>query len=130
MSSLGYVFEVVKPVQDQNISDGYIHLGYMNVWFKSKLEAIEYYDAWNPQMRSMKQCFDISECDPTTGLTYIIRENFNVRGTIAPFGGQNDIPIRVEQPRKFLYKRKRQLSRPTDSPGVMQDWGFFESGEK
>ena len=126
MSSFGYVFEVVKVILDKNIPDGYIHIGYMNVWFKSRKDAIEYYDAWNPQMRSMKQCPDISDCDPTTGLTYIIRENYNIRGSIEPFGGQNDIPIKVEQPRIFKYKRKNQLSRSTDSLEVAPEWRFVQ----
>lgn len=53
-----YVLEVVQWNDDKTKYDipGYgklVHIGYMNKRFKSKKEACEYYDKYNPHMRSL-----------------------------------------------------------------------------
>ena len=53
------------------------HIGYMNKLFKTKKEAKDYYDKFNPHMCSLNahnnQC---SVWDATTKLMYIVRERF------------------------------------------------------
>ncbi len=51
------------------------HIGYMNKIFKTKKEACDYYNKFNPHMRSLnahgKYC---SDWDPKNCLMYIVRE--------------------------------------------------------
>ncbi len=53
------------------------HIGYMNKIFKTKQEASDYYDKYNPNMRSLNAhntwC---SDWNPQTHLKYIVREYF------------------------------------------------------
>ncbi len=53
------------------------HIGYMNKIFKTQQEACEYYDLFNPHMRSLNAHNNWrSDWDPETGLMYIVRERF------------------------------------------------------
>jgi len=85
----GYVLEVV----DTRRPGKEIHVGYMNIFFKTKKQAIEYYAAWNPHMRSISNGW--SDWDPETYRRYIIRQDFGIEKTIMPFGGELDLPTIV-----------------------------------
>ena len=53
------------------------HIGYMNKVFKTKKEASDYYDKFNPHMRSLNTHNTLrSDWDPNTKLMYIVRERF------------------------------------------------------
>jgi hypothetical protein len=53
------------------------HIGYMNKLFKSKKEAAEYYDKYNPHMRKLNAIENwCSDWDPSSCLMYIVREHF------------------------------------------------------
>ena len=53
------------------------HIGYMNKLFKSKKEAAEYYDKYNPHMRRLNAHENWrSDWDPGSCLMYIVREHF------------------------------------------------------
>ena len=73
------------------------HIGYMNKIFKTKQEACNYYDKFNPHMRSLNAhktwC---SDYDPNTNLMYIVREHFYEYLKIPPFD-VNDSPTIVIQ---------------------------------
>lgn len=62
------------------------HIGYINKLFKTKQAASDYYDNFNPHMRSLnahkKWC---SDWDPNTHLMYIVRERFYEYLKISPF---------------------------------------------
>lgn len=67
------------------------HIGYMNKIFKTKQDACEYYDKFNPHMRSLNAhntwC---SDWDPNTKLMYIVREHFCEYKIIPPFDENRD----------------------------------------
>lgn len=92
----GYVLEVVEV--PKKMPDFEKHVGYMNIHFKTKKEAIQYYDAWNPHLRSIAAHGSsakngYSDWDPKTYLRYIIREDFvGLSKTVTPFGGEADAP--------------------------------------
>lgn len=53
------------------------HLGYINKVFKSKKEASEYYNRFNPHMRNINADNNwCSDWDPESFLMYIVRERF------------------------------------------------------
>jgi hypothetical protein len=62
------------------------HIGYVNKLFNTKQEASDYYDKFNPHMRSLnahkKWC---SNWDPDSGLMYIVRKRFYEYLKISPF---------------------------------------------
>ena len=62
------------------------HVGYMKAKFKTKADAVSYYDRHNPHMRSLNAhntyC---SDWDPETKLMYIVREDFGINDHIDPF---------------------------------------------
>ena len=64
----------------------YEHIGYMNKLFQTKKEASDYYDKFNPHMRSLNAhntwC---SDWDPKNNLKYIVRKNFGEYLKISPF---------------------------------------------
>jgi len=66
------------------------HIGYINKLFKSKQKASDYYDKFNPHMRSLNAQENwCSDWDPTTGLMYIVREHFYEYLKIDPFEDNN-----------------------------------------
>lgn len=66
------------------------HIGYINKLFKSKQKASDYYDKFNPHMRSLNAHKNwCSDWDPTTGLMYIVREYFYEYLKISPFEDNN-----------------------------------------
>ncbi len=53
------------------------HVGYMNKVFKTKQEASDYYDIFNPHMRTLNANNNWrSDWDPKTGFMFIVREHF------------------------------------------------------
>lgn len=65
------------------------HIGYMNKVFKTKKEAGDYYDKFNPHMRRLNVLENwCSDWDPNTCLMYIVRERFYEYLKIPPFGKQ------------------------------------------
>ena len=62
------------------------HIGYMNKIFKTKQKACDYYDRFNPHMRSLNAHKNwCSDWDQTTNLMYIVREHFFEYLKIPPF---------------------------------------------
>jgi len=62
------------------------HIGYINKLFKTKQEASDYYDKFNPHMRSLNAHKNwCSDWDPNTYLMYIVRERFYEYLKISPF---------------------------------------------
>jgi hypothetical protein len=92
---MGYVLEVVKYItgkEDLITKDGrYQHVGYMKVKFETKEECCEYYDRHNPHMRRLNYLGTyISDWDPKTALLYIVREDFMLNASVAPFNQGHD----------------------------------------
>lgn len=97
MKSSSYVLEVVKYIQYPNslkIGDGgwlhrggrVVHRGYMKAKFKTRSDAISYYNRHNPHMNPMDLTNnDSSDWDPYSQLKYIIREDHGIEGRITPF---------------------------------------------
>jgi arylamine N-acetyltransferase len=80
-----YVLEVQKVTnREQNTPHnvyGWIKKsesqGYMKKIFKTQQEACDYYDKYNPHMRSLNEHKNwCSDMDPNSGLMYIVREHF------------------------------------------------------
>lgn len=72
-----YILEVQKYYSnvDPQMNGKSEHVGYMNVIFKSKKEACDYYNKFNPHMRSLNAHGNYSsDWDPKTCLMYVIRE--------------------------------------------------------
>jgi hypothetical protein len=62
------------------------HVGYINKIFKTKQEASDYYDKFNPHMRSLNEHYNwCSDWDQNTYLMYIVREHFYEYLKIPPF---------------------------------------------
>jgi hypothetical protein len=62
------------------------HIGYMNKIFKTKKQASDYYNKFNPHMRSLNGHNTWqSDHDPDTHLMYIVREHFYEYLKIPPF---------------------------------------------
>lgn len=97
-----FILEVQKhhPIETQEYPEWcgiYEHMGFMNAVFKTKKEAILYYDKHNPQMKSLAQCKDqVSDIDEHTQLRYIVRKNNSECLKIPPFVA-TDLPNIVIQ---------------------------------
>ena len=62
------------------------HIGYINKLFKTKQEASDYYDKFNPHMRSLNSQKNwCSDWDPNTCLMYIVRRHFYESLKVPPF---------------------------------------------
>lgn len=62
------------------------HVGYMNKLFRTKQKACDYYDAYNPHMRSLNAHKTWrSDWDPDTHLMYIVRDSFYEYKKLPPF---------------------------------------------
>lgn len=92
----------------------------MNIHFKTKKEAIQYYDAWNPHLRSIQ--IGYSDIDPKTYLMYIIREDLvGMSKKVTPFGGESDTPLIIGN--TTTYKRFSELKKnfPSNFPPHIDD---------
>jgi len=89
-----YVLEVIKVITLTEGDNGWInstcrkrkHIGYMKSRFKTKEEAVSYYDTHNPHMRSLNANNTYkSDCDPNTKLLYIVRNDYLIFATVDGF---------------------------------------------
>ena len=63
-----------------------VHVGYMKKEFQTQQDACDYYDTYNPHMRSLNAFGNwISDWDPRTQLLYIVRPSYREKLTISPF---------------------------------------------
>ena len=68
------------------------HIGYMNYIFETKQKACDYYDKYNPHLRSLNAHNTWrSDWDPDTKLLYVVREHNSEYLKIPPFN-INDSP--------------------------------------
>ena len=95
-----YVLEVVRFLTEADGENGwrarggkFEHVGYMKAKFKTKKDAVSYYDRHNPHMRSLNAhgtyC---SDWDPKTTLLYVVREDCHINDSIEPFSAK-DSPV-------------------------------------
>ena len=93
MAKAKYVLEVVEYHINKNDNlPMLIHVGYMKGKFKTKKDAVSYYDRYNPHMRSLNAHGTYqSDWDPETKLLYIVREDKEIIDTINPFS-EEDLP--------------------------------------
>ena len=97
----GYVLEVVKFIEEMEGENGWLnkggkfeHVGYMKAMFKTKKDAVSYYDRNNHHMRSLNAHNTYrSDWDPKTKLLYIVRKNQGIIDTVDPFS-KEDLPTR------------------------------------
>ena len=88
-----YVLEVCEFIKDKDGDNGWLtqggkikHIGYMKDKFKSKKDAVSYYDKHNPHMRSLNANNNYcSDWDPKTKLLYIVRKDYLINSTIDCF---------------------------------------------
>ena len=76
----------ILEVQQYFINGKSEHIGYVNKLFKTKQQACDYYDKYNPLMRSLNAHNNwCSDWNPETYLMYIVREHFYEHLKIPPF---------------------------------------------
>ena len=93
MSKATYVLEVCEMIIDEDGPDGWLaqggkikHIGYMKGHFKTKKDAVSYYDRHNPHMRSLNAHNTYkSDWDPNSKLLYIVRKDYLINATIDCF---------------------------------------------
>ena len=102
-----YVLEVVEFITEKCGEEGwfklcgkYKHMGYMKAKFKTKKDAVSYYDRHNPHRRSLNAFGDyISDWDPNTKLLYIVRDDYLIHMTIDCFSIEDN----TENAEKFKW---------------------------
>ena len=94
MSKAHYVLEVCEFITEKNAENSRLqldtkikHIGYMKGKFKTKDDAVSYYNKHNPHMRSLKNNDNnyCSDWDPKTKLLYIVRDDYLIHPTINSF---------------------------------------------
>lgn len=88
-----YVLEVLEYITEKEGDNGWLaqggnfkHIGYMKGYFKTKKDAVSYYDRHNPHMRSLNAHNTYqSDWDPNTKLLYIVRKDHDIIATIDCF---------------------------------------------
>ena len=93
MAKAKYVLEVLEFItEDKKIK----HIGYMKGKFKTKKDAVSYYDRHNPHMRSLNGDDNnyISDWDPNTKLLYIVRDDYLINATIDCFSVEDNTEIK------------------------------------
>jgi|TARA_B110000046_G_C12791598_1_gene313336 hypothetical protein len=83
-----YVLEVVHCNSYEEVGrwGKLTHIGYMMGRFKTKKDAVSYYDRHNPHMRSLNLYNDYcSDWDPVTNLIYIVRNDYSITLTVDCF---------------------------------------------
>ena len=71
------------------------HIGYMKGKFKTKKDAVSYYDRHNPHMRSLNAHNNYrSDWDPNTKLFYIVRDDYLINATIDCFSVNDNTEIK------------------------------------
>lgn len=61
------------------------HVGYMDVVFNTKKEALDYYNKHNPHMKPMKRGVWRSDYDPVSFLSYVVRSVSHEVSYVPPF---------------------------------------------
>lgn len=93
MGGFGYILEVQQYNPHELLNGRFRHVGYMNLVFKTKKLACEYYDKNNPEMRSLNAHNHwVSDWNPETYLRYLVREFNGEYADVAPFD-KKDEPI-------------------------------------
>lgn len=93
MANRNYVLEVLEFITEKEGDYGWLkqggkikHIGYMKGKFKTKKDAVSYYDKNNPHMRSIHaRNTYCSDWDPNTKLLYIVRDDYLINATIDCF---------------------------------------------
>ncbi len=95
-----YVIEVIEFITKKEGDNGWLslggkykHLGYMKGKFRTKQDAVSYYNRHNPHMRPLNADNNCkSDWDPNTKRMYIIRDDYFLNSTIDCFS-LDDNPI-------------------------------------
>lgn len=93
MAKANYVLEVLEFITEKEGENGRLaqggeikHIGYMKGKFKTKKDAVSYYDRHNKHMRSLNAHNTYrSDWDPNTKLLYIVRVDHLINATIDCF---------------------------------------------
>ena len=93
MAKAKCVLEVLEFITEKDGDNGWLaqggkikHIGYMKGKFKTKKDAVSYYDRHNPHMRSLNAHNTYaSDWDPNTKLLYIVRDDYLINATIDCF---------------------------------------------
>lgn len=97
MSKANYVLEVCEFIIEKEGVNGWLaqggkikHVGYMKGKFKTKKDAISYYDRHNPHMRSLNAHNTyMSDWDPNTKLLYIVRDDYHINMRVDCFSDED-----------------------------------------
>jgi hypothetical protein len=110
MAKAKYVLEVLEFITEKDGDNGWLvqgekikHIGYMKGKFKTKKDAVSYYNRHNPHMRSLKWDDNNyrSDWDPNTKLLYIVRDDYLINATIDCFSIDDNTEI-IEGKYKWL----------------------------
>lgn len=93
MAKAKYVLEVLEFITEKEGDNGWLaqggkikHIGYMKGKFKTKKDAVSYYNRHNQHMRCLNAHNNyISDWDPNTKLLYIVRDDYLINATIDCF---------------------------------------------
>jgi hypothetical protein len=81
---MSFVLQVVEFKGGEKLTNR--HVGYMNIIFRTKKEACQYYDRRNPNMRKINYHGTYkSDWDPETRLFYVVCANHGYELTIDTF---------------------------------------------
>ena len=102
MAKAKYVLEVCEFITEREGDNGWLniggkikHIGYMKGKFKTKKDAVSYYDRHNPHMRSLNAHNTyISDWDPNNKLLYIVRDDYLIHMTIDCFSVEDNTEIK------------------------------------
>ena len=102
MSKGKYVLEVCEFITEKDENNGWLsqggkikHIGYMKGKFKTKNDAVSYYDRHNPHMRSLNSHNNyISDWDPNTKLLYIVRDDYLINMNVDCFSVEDNTEIK------------------------------------
>ena len=99
MAKAKYVLEVLEFITEQDGENDSLsqikHIGYMKGKFKTKNDAVSYYNRHNPHMRSLNGGDNnyCSDWDPNTKLLYIVRDDYLINATIDCFSIDDNTEI-------------------------------------
>lgn len=102
MAKAKYVLEVLEFIKEKEGENGWLaqggkikHIGYMKGKFKTKKDAVSYYNRYNPHMRSLNGVENNyrSDWDPNTKFLYIVRYDYLINATIDCFSIDDNTEI-------------------------------------